>query len=172
MDKVIVTVLLVIAGVVASVMVINNTFPALTRSSNSIVRASQKLDERIETQISVVYATAERDSSGTWVDLDSDTYFDVTVWVKNVGASRILGADQADVFFGKAGDFVRVPHADDAGAGYPQWSYTLENGSEWESTVTAKISIHYESGSAPAADTYVVKIITPSGAYAEQYFSF
>ncbi|MBI4294923.1 MAG: hypothetical protein HY669_02005 [Chloroflexi bacterium] len=155
---------------VAAILVVNTTYPAIVRSSNSIVNISGRMEDRIETQISVVYATGELDSSGSWVDTDSDGYFDVTVWLKNVGSSRILGIDQTDVFFGQAGAYTHVPYVDYAGGGYPRWSYTLENGAEWGNTVTLKISIHYNS--ALTTGTYLVKVITPSGAYAEQYFSF
>ena len=128
------------------------------------------MEERIDTQISIIYATGELDSDEVWQDTDSDTYFDVTAWVKNVGSSRILGADQVDVFLGSNGTIARIPYVDDSGGSYPSWSYTLENGTEWKNTVTMKISIHYSS--AQASDTYLVKVITPAGVYDEHYFSF
>ncbi len=161
---------MVIAGVVAAVLVINAVFRAITRGSNSIVRIAQRVDERIQTQISVVFAASELDENGVWQDTDSDTYFDVWVWVKNVGAARILGVDQTDVFFGTEGDFQRIPHTNDAGGTYPQWTYSLENGSEWNTTTTAKITIHYSA--TLASDTYTVKVVTPSGAYDSHFFSF
>lgn len=170
MDKSITAALLIIASVVAAILVINSTYPALVRSSNSIARMSGRMDERIETQIRMVYATAELDSTGTWQDTDSDGYFDVWVWVKNVGSARVLGIDQADVFFGRSGSTARIPHIDDAGGGHPDWSYTVENDTEWGNTATLKITLHYAS--ALTSDTYVVKVITPSGAYDEYYFSF
>ena len=151
-------------------MVINAVFPAITRSSNSIVRIAQKVDERIQTQVSIIYAASELDENGVWQDTDSDGKFDVWVWVKNVGAARILGVDQTDVFFGTEGNFVRVPHSNDAGGTYPQWTHAIENGTEWNNTATAKITIHYSAALAP--DTYTVKIVTPSGAYDSHFFSF
>ncbi len=169
-DKTITTALLVIAGVVAAIMVVNAVFPAITRSSNSIVRTAQKMDERIETQISIVYGAAEMNASGVWTDTDSDGYFDVWVWVKNVGSARILGADQSDVFFGKEGNFQRVPHTSDT-SGYPRWTYSLENGAEWNNTTTAKLNLTYYSTSL-SSDTYTVKVVTPSGAYDSYFFSF
>ena len=161
---------MVIAAVVASALVISAVFPAITRSSNSIVRIAQTVDDRIQTQISVVYGAAELDENAAWQDTDSDTYFDVWLWVKNVGAARILGADQTDIFFGTEGNFERVPHANDAGGGYPQWTYAIENGTEWTSTTTAKITIHYST--TLASDTYTAKVVTPSGAYDSYFFSF
>lgn len=134
------------------------------------MRMSQKLDERIETQISVIYGASELDETGAWQDTDGDTKFDVWVWVKNVGSARIAPPEQSDVFFGKTGSVERIPHVDDAGGSFPNWDYTLENGTEWASRVTLKITIHYNA--ALASDTYLVKVVTPSGAYDELVFSF
>lgn len=170
MDKVIATMLMIVAGITAVVIAVNAIYPAVMRSSNSIVQAAGQMDARIGTQVSVVLATGELNSSGVWVDTDSDGYFDVTVWIKNVSTMNIQSIGDVDVFFGQQGSVVRIPYTMDAGASYPQWNYSLENGSEWTNTVTLKLSIHYTS--ALASGTYTVKVVTPSGAYTEQSFSF
>lgn len=175
-DKVIVTTLLIVAGVVATVLAIHSVFPAIVRSSNSVVRMADRMDDRIESQISIVYATSELDKIGVWQDTNANGKFDVPVWVKNVGASRILGIDQVDVFFGRAcsgactGSFQRIPYVTDAAGTFPQWNFTIENDTEWKSTATLKITILYSA--ALSSDTYLVKVVTPAGAYADQYFSF
>ena len=169
-DKVIATSLLVIASVAASMVMISAVIPAIARSGNSITRSSARVDDRIETQVSIVYGTAEPDSNGAWQDTDGDSYFDVWVWVKNVGASRIIGIDQTDVFFGVTGDFSRVPHVNHAGGAYPSWSYTVENGTDWVNSVTIKITIHYQA--ALASDTYEVKVVVPPGTYDDHFFRF
>ena len=169
-DKVIVTTLLVIAGVASAVLVANAVLPTITRSSSAIVQVAERMDERLETQISIVFATGELNASGVWQDTNGDGHFDIFAWVKNVGSSRILGIDQMDVFLGKTGVFTRIPYVDDAGGSYPRWTYAIENGTEWTNTMTIKITIHYSS--TQASDTYLIKVITPSGAYAEKYFSF
>ncbi|GBD11861.1 hypothetical protein HRbin23_01541 [bacterium HR23] len=170
MDKAISTVLLIIAGMIATLVVVRSAYPAVVRGGNSIVNITQRMSERIETQISIVFATGELDANGTWQDTDNDGYFDVTVWVKNVGSSRILGITDIDVFYGNAGSFQRIPYVGDAGGSFPNWSYTLENDTEWKSMATLKVSIHFTS--AQPSGTYLVKVITPSGAYAEQWFSY
>jgi archaellum component FlaG (FlaF/FlaG flagellin family) len=114
--------------VVSAVLVINSVYPAIVRSGNSLTRVATKLDERIESQIKVVYATAELDENGVWQDKGTIGKFDVNLWVKNVGASRIIGIDSTDIFYGVEGNFARIPYTTDAGGGYPQWSYSLENG--------------------------------------------
>ena len=150
-------------------LVVNSVYPAIARTSSSVVQISDVMGDRIKTQVSIVYATGELNSGGSWVDTDSDGYFDVTVWVKNVGSSRILDPSQVDVFFGQEGSFARIPYVDDA-SGYPRWSYTLENGTEWSGTVTMRINIHYSS--TQSSGTYIVKVVTPSSAADELTFSF
>ena len=153
-------------------MLVNSVYPAISRSGNAIIRSAARVDDRIETQISIIYGTGELDANGDWQDTDNDSFFDVLIWVKNVGASRILGIDQTDLFFGKAGEFARIPHVDDAGGGYPSWSYKVENGTEWKNSVTVKLTIHYTSPLASSTDTYLAKVIVPSGGYDEHHFSF
>jgi hypothetical protein len=152
------------------VLVINSVYPAIVRSGNSLTRVATKLDDRIESQIKVVYATAELDENEVWQDGGTAGKFDVDFWVKNVGVSRIVGVDQSDVFFGIEGDFARIPYVTDAGGGYPQWSYTLENGTEWTSSVTLNFTVLYESSL--STDEYFLKVIAPNGAYDDHYFSF
>ena len=169
-DKVIITTLLIIAGVVAAVLVISAVYPAIATSSGAILRISDTVDTRIETQISVVYATAELDSSQVWQDGNSNTFFDVFVWVKNVGSAEIVGLSKMDVFYGTDGNFERIPHESDAPASFPRWSYTIENGTRWLGSITAKISIHYSA--AQTTGTYFVKVVTPSSVSDTHYFSF
>ena len=158
------------ASVVSAVLVINSVYPAIVRSGNSLTRVATKLDDRIESQIKIVYATAELDENGIWQDAGTIGDFDVDFWVKNVGVSRIVGIDQTDVFFGIEGNFARIPYVTDAGGGYPRWSYTLENGTDWINSVTANVTILYDSSI--SSDEYFLKVIAPNGAYDDHYFSF
>jgi hypothetical protein len=57
LDKTITTALLIIASVVAAMLVVNAAYPAIVRSSNSIVMVSERMEDRIGSQISIVYAT-------------------------------------------------------------------------------------------------------------------
>lgn len=162
--------ILVIASITAGVLTINATYPTLIRGTNSIVQSSDKLGERMETQVSVVFATAELNSSGTWVDTDGDGKFDVFVWVKNVGNSVIENPQSMDVFLGKTGTYTRIPYVADAGGAYPSWSYSLANGAQWSNTVTAEIDIKYTA--ALSSSIYQLKVVTPAGSYDQEAFSF
>ena len=134
------------------------------------MRAAQRTNERIGTQVSVVYATAELDDTQTWQDTDLDGNFDVYFWIKNVGTTRILDVTAIDIFLGTDGNFQRIPYVDYAAGGFPRWSYSVENGTDWTDTVTIKVSVDYSS--TLATDEYFVKVVTPAGAADDHYFSF
>lgn len=154
-------------------------FPAIGRSSSAVVSAAGKVDDRIKSQISIIHATGELDSSQVWQDTDSDGDFDVFLWVKNVGSMDIVAIEEVDVFFGTQGDFSRIPYVDDAGGGSPNWTYAIENDTNWKPTATLKISIHYTATCTPApcspaplaSDTYFVKVTVANGVSDEHFFS-
>ena len=151
MDKVLVTLLLIIAGVVCSVVVINATYPAITQSSSAIADASGKINDRIKSQVKIIEITNE------------DTT--VHIWVKNVGASRIGGIENSDIFFGPEGNFARITYG---GSTAPYWDYTIENDTNWGPTATLKITLHLQS--APSGACYF-KIVIPNGISDGKIFS-
>ena len=171
MDKVIVTVLLTIVGVVSVIAIYNVIYPVIGRSGSAVTTAAGTVDDRIKSQITVVHATGEMDENQDWQDTDSHGDFDIFMWVKNVGATKLLNIEETDVFFGKEGDFARIPYVDDAGGAKPHWTYALENDTAWKPTATLKISIHYTNSCTPApcsptplaSDTYYIRVISSNG---------
>jgi flagellar protein FlaG len=153
MDKAIVTIFLLIAGIVCSLVIFNAMYPAINRSSAAISTMSSNVDDRIKSQIEIIQT----------VNQDSNIY----IWVKNVGSSRIETIEKCDVFFGETGNFSRITYG---GAETPRWDYIIEgNDTEWGPTATIKITI-YLSG-APSSGTYFIKIIIPNGISDEHEFS-
>ena len=151
-DKVIVTVLLIIGGVLASLAIFNGLAPAITDSSGAINNAAHKMSDRIESRIEIIQAS----SNST----------DMVFWVKNVGASTIDRIQYSDVFYGLANDYVRVTYG---GSTPPYWDYQLEgDNDQWEQTVTLRGTVHLAS--APSAGTYFVKMVIPNGIYDETTF--
>ena len=149
MDKAITTALLIIAGVVCMIFVFNSVYPMINRSSSALVSMAEKIDERMKSRISIVHAASTADRKTVYI------------WVKNTGSSRITSIEESDVFFGKEDNFSRVPYVDDAGGSYPRWEYSLENGTEWTTGITLKITITYDSD--PGTGTYFVKVVIPNG---------
>lgn len=169
MDKVIGTVLLIVATVVGVGLVLNSALPAISRAGGAMTSGSDQLNERIKTQIEIIHTVGELDEDGVWQDVNNDGYFNVFAWVKNVGAARIIAIDECDVFFGQQEDFSRIPYTDDAGGSYPQWTYTIENNTEWLPGATVKFTISYSS--ALSSGSYFFKVTTPSGVVDEEFFS-
>lgn len=145
MDKVIVTVLLIIGGVVASLAVFNGIYPAIVRSSSSVTSASATVSARIETRIDIIQVS------------DNSTLVDF--WVKNTGSVRIISIDRSDIFYGAETDFTRITYG---GGSPPYWDYILEgSATEWAQTVTLRGTIHLQSPI--TAGTYLLKMVTANG---------
>ena len=155
MDKAITTALLIIAGVVCMVFLFNSVYPMINRSSQAMVSMASKVDERMKSRINIVHAA------------NSANRTSVYLWVKNVGTQRIVEIDESDLFFGQEDNFERIPYMDDAGGGYPQWAYSLENDTEWQTSATLKVTITYDSD--PGGATYFAKCIIPNGISDEYY---
>ncbi len=153
-DKVVVTVLLIISGVVCSIAVFNGVYSAIGRSSGAMITIAGRVDDRIKSQIEIIQAAEQGD--------------DVFVWVKNVGASRIEVIEQSDIFFGEEGDFSRIAYGE-AGSAKPYWDYKIENdATEWGPTTTLKITIHLNES---PSGTCFIKVVIPNGISDEHQFS-
>ena len=170
MDKVIASVLLIIAAVVTSVVVVNAVYPAVTQGAGSLTSATNRMSNRLESQVAIIQATGELNSSHVWVDTNSDGDFDIYLWVKNVGTPRIDAISESDLFLGPVGNCVRGPYTDYAGGVKPYWTYGIENGTDWSQGDTIKVTVHYSSSQ--ATGTYWSKFLIPNGISDELTFSF
>ena len=157
MDKAITTALLIIAGVVCMIFVFNSVYPMVNRSSQAMVSMAEQVDERMKSRINIVHAANSANRSLIYL------------WLKNVGTQRITNIDDSDLFFGQETDFEHVPYTADAEGSYPQWNYTIENDTEWQTSATLKVTITYSSD--PGAGTYFAKFIIPNGISDDYYFS-
>lgn len=167
MDKPISTALLIIVSMIMVLMLFNVAYPAVVSGGNAINSMSNRVEEQMRTDIRVIHASAELDNSGWWNDTNGNGTFDAFVWVKNTGTNRIVAVENTDVFFGPEGNFTRVPHQSASG-GYPYWTYTIENATDWAPTATLSIQIHY---SMPlSTGRYFVLITTPDGTTDEYTF--
>ena len=169
MEKTIITVLLILAGTVGAVLVINAVFPALGQSSAAVVSMTDTVSDRVRSQVEIIHVTGELDGDGVFQDTNADGYFNVFVWVKNVGSSRIMAIDESDVFFGEVGDFNRIPYVNDARGSLPSWTMSLENDTEWVPTATLKITVYFSSPL--SSGTHFLKVVIPNGISDEFTFS-
>jgi len=153
MDKVIATILLVVASTICCVVVFNAMYPAITSSGESLVAQSAAIGDRVKSKIEIINVADENNN--------------VYVWVKNIGLTRIEGLERADVFFGPEGNFQRVPYSSVV-ITKPYWNYTVENADIWSPASTLKITIHEDSIS---TGEYIVKFVAPNGICADSLFS-
>jgi len=156
-DKAITTALLIIAGVVCMIFVFNSVYPMINRSSQAMTSMAEQVDERMQSRINIVHAAS------------SENRTLVYIWIKNVGTQRIVAVEQSDLFFGPSDNFSRISNTANAGGSYPQWTYNLENDTEWGTSATIKITVTFASD--PGSGTYFVKFIIPNGISDDYYFS-
>ncbi len=149
--------MLTIAAIVAIVAVVNAVLPSVSRTSGALISASNVVEDRIASQIEIVHAT------GANGDPDAD------IWVKNTGASTVVGLNHVDVFFGPDGDFARIPQGD-PGCAAPCWEYSIENAQTWEPTATLHVLVRTNSNLL-SGTTYYVKVVTPNGIADSKFFT-
>ena len=166
MDKVITSMLLIIAAVVATVVVVNSVLPSIQRTSSDIVAASDVLGRRLRSDVKII------ETSG----VVGDDF--VQIWAKNVGASSIPSLTKIDVFFGESDSFERIPYDPDDTCPNPSppprtencWQYALENDTEWTPYATLRITI-YLTYDLQTGTEYVSTIVLPNGLSASKVFT-
>lgn len=166
MEKVITTMLLMIAAIVATVVVINSVLPSVQRTSADITAASDIVGNRLRSDVRIIEATS---SAG------SDEAF---IWVKNTGAAQIPSIDKMDVFFGETDNFERVGYDNDPTCPVPNppprlqpcWQYGIENDDEWTPTATIRITVYLDYTLSASTD-YVVTVVLPNGITTRKVFS-
>ncbi len=169
MDKTITTAMFIVVSLIMALMLFNVAYPAVLQGGDAITSMTDRTEERMRSQISVIHAAGELDSSGWWQDANGNGDFEVFIWAKNVGSTRIIALGQMDVFFGPEGNFARIPNQAEAGGSYPYWTWELENASEWTPTATLKIAVHYLFPLTP--NRFYVKLTTPNGISDEFFLS-
>ncbi|HTY14552.1 MAG TPA: flagellin [Methanoregulaceae archaeon] len=143
-SETIVSALFLISAVVAAGVLINSVFPIISRTTETFGSVSHSTDTQMRTDIKIINTYANTTSGAT-------------IWLKNVGSSRIPSSDldQSDIFIGTPGDFERFSLAN---------HYTiLESANNfWDPGETLQITIM--SGKIPGAgNTAYFGIVLPNG---------
>ena len=166
--------ILTIAAIASITAIINAIYPVVSRTSGSIVTSSAKVDDRLRSDIEIIHAVGELNSAGAFADTNSNGRFEIFVWAKNVGDTRILALDEIDVFVGQIGNFERIPHEVEVQEGvYPRWSHDIEGQSDdtqWNPKQTLKVSIDYDTDT-QSQGSYDIKVTIPNGITDEYFFS-
>ena len=145
MDKAIVTVLLIICGIVATLAMFNGVMPAIQTSQSTINQAAAAASDRIGSRIEIIQAGAD----GSHINL----------WVKNIGTVDIPQIQQSNVFLVSGGIQVMVSYG---GAIAPFWGYQF-TGSDaaWTQSATIEVTITIAAPLEPGS--YSIEFITPNG---------
>jgi archaellum component FlaF (FlaF/FlaG flagellin family) len=147
MDKVIVTVLLIIGGVVSSFAIFNGVFPALERSSSAINSATNQINDQIKSQIEIINVSSDEST--------------VQFWVKNTGTSVIGSIENSDVFITDGTTVEHLVYGE--GLTPPSyWNYQLVGDSTtWRPTVTIEVAVYLSLPLTPGS--YQIKFVIPNG---------
>ncbi len=158
MEKTITTALLVIAGIIAAVALINAVLPAANKGSGALLMANAASADRIKTDVEIVFASGNA------------TGDEINFWVKNVGSNVIKPIDESDVFVTTPTIISRIPYNASCTAGSaPCWKHALEGGATaWTLSATVKVSVYLSSGT---AGLHKIKIAVYNSVSAEKEFS-
>lgn len=137
--------MLIIASVIASIALINAVLPAMSQSSGALVTANSEATDRIRTDIEVVHVAT--DTSPVGED-------QIIVWVKNIGLNTIAPIESGDIFLTMPTGVKRLSHGSASGAEY--WDYAIENGTDWTTTVTVRMTLHLADGSVTSGGYNVI----------------
>lgn len=167
MDKIITTALLIAISMVTAMLLFNAAYPAVMEGGEAITSMAANTTSRMRNRIAIVHASAELDHTGWWHDANSNGQFEVFSWVKNTGLARIQTTDYIDVFFGREGNFVRIPSQAAAAGVRPYWTAAIEGGGEWLPSTTLSIAVHYSDPL--ASGRYYLKVVLPNGTSADYF---
>ena len=157
MDKIIVTALLVIAGVTAAALVVTTLTPIIGKSSRSVVDSQKDVATRIQTDIKVIKAHAS----------DAEN---ATAWVKNIGNANIDFIHLSDLFISSEDGTKFIPLSN--GTSTPNHWTTDKDGS-WTKGETVEFVLTIVSGDAlETGKTYLFSFSTPNGIASEYTFTY
>ena len=157
MDKIIVTALLVIAGVTAAALVVTTLTPIIGKSSRSVVDSQKDVATRILTDIKVIKAHASSETTAK-------------AWVKNIGNANVDFLEQSDLFISSVDGATFIPLTNGTSTDN-KWT-TSKTGS-WTKGETVEFDVSLKTGDALLKGTsYVFSFSTPNGIASEYTFTY
>lgn len=159
MDKVIVTALLIIAGVAAAGLVVTTLTPIIGSSSRSVVESQKNIASRIATDIKVIAVHPENSST-------------LKVMVKNVGTENINSVEQSDVYVSDIDGSRFVPLVHGSGSS-DNWSVDSGDMPIWAQGKTVALTVRLSSASAlESSHGYFLNFSTPNGVASQYRFKY
>lgn len=159
MDKVIVTALLIIAGVAAAGLVVTTLTPIVGTSSRSVVESQKSVANRIATDIKVLTVHAEDTTN-------------LKVLVKNTGTVNVGLLKQSDVYLSdtNGSKFVYLQW----GTGdQDNWNFEWDDNTVIEQGKTIMVTVKLSAPNAlETGHTYLLNFSTPNGVASEYRFTY
>lgn len=159
MDKVIVTALLIIAGVAAAGLVVSTLTPIVGSSSRSVVESQKSVAARIATDVKIIAAHPTDDET-------------ITVMVKNIGTENILSLQQSDVYISDTDGSKFIPLEYGVGDD-DKWTTDKDSSFVWSRGVTISLGISLKTQSTLVdTHTYMLNFSTPNGVASSYQFTY
>jgi len=168
-SETITTALFLIATVVAAAVLINAVFPVVSNMAGTFSSTTHESDVRMRTDFKIILTYATTSDPGT-----------ADIYLKNIGTERISATEvpRWDVFFGKVGEFVRIPYGPSTGNG--GWtevfdgdtSYDINGNHFWDPGETVKITVVTKNTVSLAKyDLVYFQISLPNGIWRSNEFT-
>ena len=151
------TAMFLITAVIAAGVLVNAVFPVVYNMAGTFSSATHESDERLRTDFKIVTYTASVSGSPH-----------ATVWLKNIGSSRIAMSDftnRSDVFCGKVGEFSRLTwiSSEPTSGQWTNVNYDTNDNNYWDPGETIQV-VAYSSTITSTSPVYF-QFILPSGVY-------
>ncbi len=150
--------IMLVAVVIASAVFASAIVDRMNQVNEAIKMSMKQQAETIMTKIAIAYATYD-DSIGLFI-----------IYVKNIGKYPITAINKLNVYFGEYGKAQLYTYDYDGSLAPGEWSYVEIDGKKtgvWEPGETLEILIYNTTA---INDPCYIKIVTPSGVYAEDEF--
>jgi flagellar protein FlaG len=162
-SETIVTAIFLITAVVAAGILTAQIFPAIYTMSSTVSSSSQKANEQMRTDFTIVNTFA-------------DTAGNAQVWLKNTGASRIMLSDLnlSTVFIGAPGDFETVSRDDSLPVPPPgSWAYDILDNTNvyWDEGETLHVSVRSLKIPAVSGDVVYFQMVLSDGSKRGEEFT-
>ena len=142
------TAILIIAGIIATVALVNAVYPSLLSAADSVGSTSDGASDRVKTDIKITMSSQPNAST-------------LYVWVKNTGSTELPANRIAltDVYFGDPGMMARAETSPSTSF---HWAYVLDDqdgDGKWGPGETLQVLISDETGTHLTIGTHYVKLV-------------
>lgn len=140
--------ILIIAGIIATVALVNAVYPSLLSATDSVGSVSDAASDRVKTDLKITMSSQPNSSA-------------LYVWVKNTGSTELAAGRLAytDVYFGDPGSMSRAETNEHASF---HWSYVLDDqdgDGNWGPGETLQVLISDAGAIHLTAGTHHVKLV-------------